>query len=381
MIEYKTLFTSPIPPFIQKNHIVFDIETTGLHAKGSIVYLIGLLLFKNNQWYQIQLFNEDGESEAKMIQHFFTYLTTETLCIHYNGTTFDIPYLKTRCEQLGISSTPLEQLQQYDYYSVIRPLKSTLQMKDCKQHTVEQYAGFIRTDQLSGKKLIEQYFLYLKLKKDSCLESLLLHNADDLKGLTFISYFSMFSFVTTDVSCIVERPLELELLQNNTIFELELTLPISFPITLHIEKTLPLPSSLQEQGKDSSISLSLLSKENTCFLRCTLLQGTLKFFYPNYKEYYYLPAEDMAIHKSVASFVEKEYRQKATANTCYTKKTGLFLPLFSSTDPIKDYVFYSEYKEKQGFLLFDSLTKETKHIWAKQAIKALGLPLFPNEIS
>ena len=75
MIEYKTLFTSPIPPFIQKNHIFFDIETTGLHAKASIVYLIGFLLFENNHWYQIQLLNEDGESETKMIQHFFTYLT------------------------------------------------------------------------------------------------------------------------------------------------------------------------------------------------------------------------------------------------------------------------------------------------------------------
>lgn len=379
MTEYKTLFTSPIPPFIQKNHIFFDIETTGLHAKASIVYLIGLLLFKNNQWYQIQLLNEDGESEAKMIQHFFTYITKQTICIHYNGTTFDVPYLKIRCEQLGISTTPLEQLQQYDYYSVIRPLKTTLQMKDCKQHTVEQYAGFIRTNQLSGKKLIEQYFLYLKLKKDSCLESLLLHNADDLKGLTFISYFSIFSFVTTNISCINEKPLEF--LQENTIFELELTLPIPFPTTLHIEKTFSLPSSFQEQGKASSFSLSLLSKENTCFLRCTLIQGTLKFFYPNYKEYYYLPAEDMAIHKSVASFVEKEYRQKATASTCYTKKNGLFLPLFDNSEQIQDYIFYSAYKEKQGFLLFDSLTKETKHIWARQAIKTLGLPPFPREIS
>ena len=32
------------------------------------------------------------------------------------------------------------------------------------------------------------------------------------------------------------------------------------------------------------------------------------------------------MHKSVAQFVEKEYRKKATRETCYQKKEGFFLP-------------------------------------------------------
>ena len=54
--------------------------------------------------------------------------------------------------------------------------------------------------------------------------------------------------------------------------------------------------------------------------------GILKFFYDNYKDYYYLPEEDTAIHKSVASFVDSSHRKKATAKTCYTKRSGTFLP-------------------------------------------------------
>ena len=46
----------------------------------------------------------------------------------------------------------------------------------------------------------------------------------------------------------------------------------------------------------------------------------------NYKDYYYLPEEDTAIHKSVAFYVDKNYRTKAKAATCYSKKTGCFLP-------------------------------------------------------
>ena len=52
----------------------------------------------------------------------------------------------------------------------------------------------------------------------------------------------------------------------------------------------------------------------------------LKYFYSNYKDYYYLPAEDTAMHKSIAEFVDKAHRQKATKANCYTKKPGQFLP-------------------------------------------------------
>ena len=48
--------------------------------------------------------------------------------------------------------------------------------------------------------------------------------------------------------------------------------------------------------------------------------------YTHLKDYYYLPEEDTAIHKSVAFYVDKNYRTKAKAATCYSKKTCCFLP-------------------------------------------------------
>ena len=59
-----------------------------------------------------------------------------------------------------------------------------------------------------------------------------------------------------------------------------------------------------------------------------LYQGELKYFYPNYKDYYYLPYEDQAVHKSVGEFVDKHARKQATAKNCYTRRSGLFLPQF-----------------------------------------------------
>ena len=34
----------------------------------------------------------------------------------------------------------------------------------------------------------------------------------------------------------------------------------------------------------------------------------------------------MAIHKSVASYVDKDFRENARASNCYSRKSGAFLP-------------------------------------------------------
>ena len=85
-------------------------------------------------------------------------------------------------------------------------------------------------------------------------------------------------------------------------------------------------------------------------------KGTLKFYYPDYKQYYYLPEEDEAIHQSLAAFVDKSRRIKATKETCYTKKNGIFLPEQSAW-------FTPVYKENTvsdiSFFEYQSLTKDT----------------------
>jgi len=78
-----------------------------------------------------------------------------------------------------------------------------------------------------------------------------------------------------------------------------------------------------------------------------LYDGELKYFYPNFKEYFYLPLEDTAVHKSVGEFVDKSARVRATAKTCYTKKRGLFLPQF---EPLWEPALKREYKDALSFV-------------------------------
>ena len=65
----------------------------------------------------------------------------------------------------------------------------------------------------------------------------------------------------------------------------------------------------------------------------------------------------MAIHKSVATFVDKEYREKAKACNCYNRKEGLFLP---QKDLVMQPFFLKTHKDKVSYfeLTEDFLTSD-----------------------
>ena len=86
-----------------------------------------------------------------------------------------------------------------------------------------------------------------------------------------------------------------------------------------------------------------------------IINGELKHFYKDYKNYYYLPAEDTAYHKSVSEFVDRSARVQATARTAYTKKTGSFVPVFNGMDINPNYVFKKSYADRQSYIPLEYL--------------------------
>ncbi len=82
-------------------------------------------------------------------------------------------------------------------------------------------------------------------------------------------------------------------------------------------------------------------------LHIRFYHGELRYFYDHYQDYYYLPEEDVAMHKSVAAYVDRAYRRQATPSTAYLRKSGLFLPqpqvLFSPA-------YRKEYRDRIRFI-------------------------------
>lgn len=98
-----------------------------------------------------------------------------------------------------------------------------------------------------------------------------------------------------------------------------------------------------------------VSTKNLATLSLPLYRGVLKFFFPDHKDYYYLPQEDTAIHKSVAQFVDASCRRKATAANCYTKKEGIFLPSLAAKESSLDKPrFYMAYKASPACYLLSA---------------------------
>ena len=84
-------------------------------------------------------------------------------------------------------------------------------------------------------------------------------------------------------------------------------------------------------------------------MKVPLYTEVMKYFYANYKDYYFLPEEDMAVHKYLSSYVEKSRRVQAKPETCYTRKEGSFLPQW---DLFRTPFFKRTYADKDLFFEF-----------------------------
>ena len=87
-------------------------------------------------------------------------------------------------------------------------------------------------------------------------------------------------------------------------------------------------------------------------------EGELRHFYKNYKDYCYIPDEDLLIPKSLASTIDKSRIEKATKENCCTKHTGSFLPVTDAKghvffDPGDAVTFKRDCADKQLFIEID----------------------------
>ncbi|MBO4863115.1 MAG: ribonuclease H-like domain-containing protein [Eubacterium sp.] len=180
------------PFFGDQKIIMFDIETTGLSPLKSFTYLIGINIFTGNEWQIIQLFNDDGTSEPEMIRTFQEMLKDYDVLMHFNGDTFDIPYIQKRMQfiehRFSISLTDnFDTLRSFDLLKYVRPYKFALGLPNLKQKTIERYIGLDRVDMFNGGQLIDVYLGYLASGDAHSRELVLRHNRDDMEGMIYLT--------------------------------------------------------------------------------------------------------------------------------------------------------------------------------------------------
>ena len=279
-----------------------DIETTGFSARTCPVYLIGCLIPQGETGLFVQWLAEAPEEEAAILEESAAHLAGYRL-ITFNGDTFDLPFLAQRAAQHALSADAW-QGDSLDLYRCFRPLKTLLRLPDQKQKTLEAFLGLSREDALSGGELIPLWQRYITRPDPETARLFLLHNEEDVLALPrllpLLSYTALLEGDCTASECTAREQTE-----------------DSLAVTLRLARSVPQPV-LMERG-----DIRLFLREDLARLTLPLFHGELRHFFPDYREYYYLPKEDMAIHKSVAAYVEREFRQRATPQTAYARREGV----------------------------------------------------------
>lgn len=326
----------PIEKFDSKDKILFfDIETTGFSRQYCNVYLIGCMYYSGNDLMYCQWLAENFNEEANILMAFHKFLQKFNTIIHFNGNSFDMPFLQERGEKYKLDFC-FDKYNSIDIYKPLSKLNHILKLENQKQKTFEKYLGLQREDQFSGGDLIEVFKHYVESKDDRLIYPLLLHNLEDVLYMgSLTSLFAISDFFEHKYSVNTYEFKEYTSITEDK--ETELI------IILDLENCLPAKISYNYNH------ISLQAFENKAQLSIKVTSGTYKYFFDNYKDYYYLTLEDKAIHKSVASFVDKNYRQQATATTCYEKFSGSYLPIFAKDDSFKT-IFKQEYKCKESFI-------------------------------
>lgn len=313
--------------------IIFDIETTGFTAEATTLYLIGCCFYDKGAWKITQWFNDNGTSEAEIISLFMEFIKGYKYLLHYNGDGFDIPYLQKKISKYNLDYT-FADIESIDLYKKAKGFKDILHLDNLKQKSLEKFLGINRLDKYTGGDLIKVYTDYLAKKDEKGKQLLIQHNYEDLEGLIYST--CLLSYTKLKAGCL--KVSKMSVRDNRLLFSVILDYPLPKRITLGINDIL-----ITGNNSEATINVPILTDE-------------LKFFFDDYKEYYYLPAEDMAVHKSVAKYVDKNYREQAKKENCYLRRTGHFITQIDS-GILQGYKYTS--KDKETYIeLADSFLKD-----------------------
>ena len=322
----RELDLAPDCAFLEKlpaaeNILLFDIETTGLKKETTQLYMIGCAWMEQGRWLIRQWLTQCAADEYDVLEDFLAFAAGFTMLVHFNGDRFDIPYLNYKCDYY-MTSRDLSGLSSFDIYARSRVARNLIGGGSMSQKAVEEFLGIHREDQMNGGLLIPVYYDYEKTGDEEKKALLLLHNFDDLQGmikiLPILTYARIFQ---GDFSFEGLQQLEDTILIT---FRLQQAVPVSACVSMHLARNEKLTICENADGPGSSPLVQICVREDRLLISFRLIHTIGCLPLTPVSDYYYLPEEDMVIHKDLAQFLDRSRRTRATSKNCYAKKQGDF---------------------------------------------------------
>ena len=371
-----------LPQLPKENIMVFDIDTTSFEAANGCVFLIGTLTYEDNELISHHYFSESISEETEIIEKFLDITGDYNVLLSFKGESFDIAFIGKRiyelnkqnsqdrdlCDKLSFLYNKLQNIRSrsYDVFNEIHAIKPYMDFTSTKLDALRAKFGQKVTERVSGENISKFYVEHIaanKLKSlleitgkpenvgfipdydpkpiedelahidpdagDRFLENILARNRENMEAVLYIMRLSHLfvmrqgSFSVSYVECSLGA------------FDMS---PLTHSLSLHIQE--------HEFGIDIPLEISELE---------------LKIFYANFKDYYYFPAEDMAVHKSVAEFTDTGSKKKATSKTAYRKVSGSFVRIptaYATSDNNKASNRYkTDYEADEYYLPLDEIKR------------------------
>ena len=184
-------------------------------------------------------------------------------------------------------------------------------------------------------------------------------------GLIFVCIFAF--YVKTCITPSLDLDLnDFTLNQSSIIYYKDANGHTRKELVITIATDTPLPKLITA----SANGCLLRGEDSVVTLKIPIYEEELKYFYSNYHDYYYLPTEDVALHKSVAGFVDREHRVPASAANCYTRKIANYLPQW---DVVFEPFFKRDYKSRELFFELTDEMKKNRQAFSDYAAHVLAM--------
>ncbi len=158
-----------------------DIETLGLSNVPIILIGIAEMDKKGKSIESTQYLLRDKSEESAVIEGYLSHIDDDSVLYTYNGASFDVPFIKNRCNyyQMDYNAQPFH----YDLIYYARTLWKD-KLPNCKLTTIEKNLFDInRIDDVPGSHIPGYYETYLKENNIGPLIPIIEHNRLDIVSL------------------------------------------------------------------------------------------------------------------------------------------------------------------------------------------------------
>ena len=358
--------------------LIYDIDTTSFEAANGCIFLIGVMFYQNDELHFLQLFSESIDEEALIIGKFFDIAENYNVLLSYKGESFDIPFIGKRLYALKQNELykrfTVLRSRSYDIAGEIMSVKASLSFSSTKLDYLRKKCGQQVPERISGENISKFYVEHIaaaKLRKllettgNAANHDMIgeYHPKPVIDELAHIKPDSGDRFLS-DILYRNRENIEsvIYLLRLSRIFSMRKG---CFNVNISTGYD-DISVGCDDIGAENSLKNNIdtvffayFADDFELTVPISIVTVSLKQFYPNYKDYYYFPAEDMAVHKSIAEFAASGSKKKATAKTAYRNVSGRFIPVpgtYARSESNKDSSFYkAEFDSDDYYIPVDEL--------------------------